>query len=253
MITVRFSGLCLFVPQPGTAMHVLMPAALGLTPHETILSFPAVHIVPSPPSTFPKDLYVHVPITGCDVVIGWLPWSGSGWSVPSDAPHLSDLGAKADPVHLSGAFDSALATRVRLGEGTSRSLTVDARTWDWNHQTAPLAHDWTWAIDLPASAPAVTLSLPPQSGIHLPVLPELYPVSGEIALEVLHVGRSEFPPVKPMGHRPPEEKAPALFFESYYALCTNVATLALPRFTPGQPTTSSGSYSCMVAVAQPGP
>jgi hypothetical protein len=70
VIRLTFEGTCLFVPDPGDAMHVLMPAVGDLAPHETILSFPAICLFSSPPKDFPESLFVHLPVTGCDIVIG---------------------------------------------------------------------------------------------------------------------------------------------------------------------------------------
>ncbi|MFL5386144.1 MAG: hypothetical protein ACJ8GN_26815 [Longimicrobiaceae bacterium] len=272
-LRITFSGLCLFVPEPaggGTRgrMHVLMPGMFGhhhdmADRHIPVLAYDAGYLVEGGALNGVTAL---AKLTGHTLT----PVAGDQAELRlcSQIVDLREVTNRpVDPDHLADDTQKKLVSRVTLGAGGMTRVSPGV-CWEWRPgEFRPIAHRAEWEIpDFPGDRLALVAEPLGGGGVPQP-LGTLFPVGGEMNLDVLHVTQADLPPDPlPMEHQPmPVPGEDAKHFSAYYGLFGDPVPIRMPRYwgkledcpeLPGgceaiPPGMGSMPVTCLVAAVGP--
>jgi hypothetical protein len=271
VLTIRFTGLCLFVPSPKEKVaYVLLPhtpnkppAAAGMdnSHHSARLVFDTVYLrEPDPKQTEKDGVLAHVPLTGRRLT---LPAKQTGVVTSGVDPAILDLSPLAQSALKKGVLeldpDKHLTAQVLLTAGNLGNEIFKGGCFDLGPGTTdyhlPNTMDWK----IPISDGPLTLQfteLKDRAKIKRLNPPTLYPFLDEIELLLMHVRPSEFPPDADKA-RIPDDLEPAHHAAFYYDLLepNMMGKRPIPRFKGETckkegvtgPTVGTSSLSCMLA------
>ena len=237
-LRITFSGLCLFVPEPvggGTRgrMHVLMPGMFGhhhgpADRHVPVLAYDAGYLVQGGPLLGVPALasltgHTFEPVAGDQAEL----------SLCSQVVDLRAVtGRSVDPDHLADDTQNKLVSRVTLGAGRMTRVAPGV-CWEWGQgEFRPIAHRAEWTItDVPGDR--LELVAEPLGGGGVPrQMGALYPVNGELNLDVLHETQQDLPPDPlPAEHQhPPMPGESPRHFAAFYTLFGGPVPMRMPRY-----------------------
>ncbi len=237
-LRITFSGLCLFVPEPGGGgstgrMHVLMPGMFGhhcsgADRHVAAVAYDTGHLTPG---GTPTGITAMAPISGRQVT----PVAGED-AVLALCGHIPDLRQvtkrPVDPDHLGPDTGKKLTARVTLGAGGITRVSPGV-CWEWNPgEFRPIAHRVEWEI---ADVEGEGLTLVSEligGGGEQKALGTLFPMNGRVNLFVYHETTQDLPPEPlPVESQPvPARGFTPHHFTAYYALFGGPVPTVLPRF-----------------------
>jgi hypothetical protein len=232
-LSIHFSGLCLFVPEPGTLnrMHVLLPSATGSMHHHVpVMQFDAAHLKPGGTSSPPTELAAQALVRGGQMVLG----GGAGAST-TVCPEIVDVagvaGTSVLPHLLTGNGGGLLATRITLTEGRMEAVAPGlCWTWDPSQPSRRMAHQAWWEMTVSDSAIEIPWTALATGG-EAPERPKLYPIGSagneKINVSILHLPREEHG-FEPQAGMPPHNGV-AEHFGMYYPLFGLNQVPRLPR------------------------
>jgi len=258
-LRIRFSGLCLFAPQPAAGgtpdrMHVLMPKATGAHLHIPVLEFDAAHMLPgSTPGSAVTQLLLResaltvegagVDLKVCDEIVNVRDATSS--------PVLPDL--------YDGNPGGLLASRVTLLGGRMKRVSPGV-CWKWvDGKRRRMAHVAEWEMSMPGDALLWVLQQLPGGTTTPPAVPLLIPM-GPSGGKLLNV-RIRHLPADELTLERPDKPIPtkADHFAHYYALFGKPVTV-LPTDPVDDPTcppeqdcphivnSGESAYNCMLGT-----
>jgi hypothetical protein len=224
-LRVRFCGMCLFIRDGNSRMHVLLPSTAGvfpvapdpadgeggdtdggdgdgegqetccatftdegmrIEPHTVRIAFNTAHLQPGRVSLDPFYAQVSLRNRVLDV-----PRMGAELDTTMPADLVSLGGNLRGEVFGDDAGD-LLSSRVTFSSGSCTGVAA-GRCWSWAGSVRRMTHVVEWSIpDLPGDE--LVLPLTQFSGAVGGELGPVYPVNGVVDLEVWHVPYTDLPP-----------------------------------------------------------
>lgn len=249
-LTLTMTGLTLFVPD-GDRIFALLPATPPDMPHRAVLRVDPRYLAGG--GTGGKWYEQDLDEWSLDLT----PLAGRG-GVVALPPGLGDAGAAAERRisrrQLGPNPDASVAARLTLPPATVMTR-VHGGFWDLGPQMdVEMTHSVQWTL-CDVQADTLQWGLFALNGFRAQPLPELRPVDGQIAVEVLHLPEDDVPKEPPCG-------TPAHHFGLYYSLFGKGANGPLPKFRAPPlvhpcdqlpqvvPGVAQGSfYTCMMAMS----
>jgi hypothetical protein len=219
-LRIRFTGMCLFIRDGSSRVHVLLPSTAGnfpvtpeqmaggqgngeggegsqgcgncteegmtIEPHAVRVTFDTAHLSPGRVSR--DDYLAHVSLKGRVLDVPRV-----GAEIEAELPpDLVSLGGILREEVFGDDADQLLACRFTFTSGTCTGV-APGRCWSWRGNVRRMTHVVEWSIpDIPGDE--LRLPLTQFSGATGGELGPLYPVNGAIEMDVWHAPHADLPP-----------------------------------------------------------